>query len=53
MYRDTPKIIIEDASASMSSFAPYIQMEDLLEKLKLLNYDSEFVQQLKMKYINR
>ncbi|XP_032665430.1 intraflagellar transport protein 57 homolog isoform X2 [Odontomachus brunneus] len=28
-------------------------MEDLLEKLKLLNYDSEFVQDLKMKPINR
>ncbi|XP_011343402.1 intraflagellar transport protein 57 homolog isoform X2 [Ooceraea biroi] len=28
-------------------------MEDLLEKLKLLNYDAEFVQELKMKPISR
>ncbi|XP_008217705.1 intraflagellar transport protein 57 homolog [Nasonia vitripennis] len=53
MFRDTQKIIIEDAAAPSAAFAANIQMEDLLEKLKILNYDIEFVQELKMKYISR
>lgn len=31
----------------------YVLMEGLLDKLKLLNYDSEFTQEFKMKFINR
>ncbi|XP_043269962.1 intraflagellar transport protein 57 homolog [Venturia canescens] len=53
MYRETPKVIIEDGSAPSASYVVHIRMEDLLEKLKLLNYDTEFVQELKMKPINR
>ena len=53
MFREAPKIIIEDESAPSAAFAPNIQMEDLLEKLKILNYDIEFVQDLRMKYISR
>ena len=53
MYRDTPKIVIEDAVFPSAAFVVHIRMEDLLEKLKLLNYDMEFVQELKMKPINR
>ena len=53
MFRDSAKIIVEDAAAPSAAFAAYIRMEDLLEKLKLLNYDIEFLQELKMKDINR
>ncbi|GBN19299.1 Intraflagellar transport protein 57, partial [Araneus ventricosus] len=31
----------------------YVLMESLLDKLKLLNYDTEFSQEFKMKNINR
>ncbi|XP_034950679.1 intraflagellar transport protein 57 homolog [Chelonus insularis] len=53
MFRDGPKIVIEDNEAPSAPFVPYIWMEDLLEKLKILNYENEFVQELKMKPINR
>lgn len=32
---------------------PFLVMENLYDKLKLLNYDAEFVQNLKMKPIHR
>lgn len=35
------------------AYMMFILMESLLDKLKLLNYDTEFTQELKMKYINR
>lgn len=53
MFRDTPKIIVEDGTAPSAPYVIYIRMEDLLEKLKLLNYDVEFIQEFKMKPINR
>lgn len=53
MFRDSPKIVIDDANAPSALYVVNIRMEDLLEKLKLLNYDEEYVQQLKMKPINR
>ena len=53
MYRDSPKFLIEDPSAPAAVFGAFLRMEDLLEKLKLLNYDKEFVHDLKMKNINR
>ena len=53
MFRDSPKVIIEDPDAPSAEYTANIRMEDLLEKLKLLNYDVEFVQNLKMKYISR
>jgi len=53
MFRDNQKIIVEDGLAPSSPYIINITMEDLLEKLKLLNYDAEFVQELKMKPINR
>lgn len=53
MFRDTPKIIIEDASSPSASYVIYIKMEDLLEKLKLLHYDTEFLSEFKIKAINR
>ncbi|XP_029673373.1 intraflagellar transport protein 57 homolog [Formica exsecta] len=53
MFRDTQKIIVEDGLAPSASYVINMRMEDLLEKLKLLNYDAEFVQELRMKPINR
>lgn len=53
MYRDSQKIVVEDAQAPSASYIINVKMEDLVEKLKLLNYDAEFVQELKMKSINR
>ncbi|XP_050464526.1 intraflagellar transport protein 57 homolog [Cataglyphis hispanica] len=53
MFRDTPKITVEDELAPSASYVINTRMEDLLEKLKLLNYDAEFVQELRMKPINR
>ncbi|KZC09769.1 PREDICTED: intraflagellar transport protein 57 homolog [Dufourea novaeangliae] len=53
MFRDTPKIVIEDGSSPSASYIMYIRMEDLLEKLKLLNYDTEFLPEFKIKAINR
>ncbi|KAG8178120.1 hypothetical protein JTE90_020826, partial [Oedothorax gibbosus] len=35
------------------AYTLYTLMEGLLDKLKLLNYDSEFTQEFKMKFINR
>ncbi|CAG0895885.1 unnamed protein product [Cyprideis torosa] len=34
-------------------FMPFVVMDDLLDKLKLLNYDVEFQQEVKMKPLNR
>lgn len=34
-------------------YAPFILMESLLDKLKLLNHDKEFIRDLKMKPLNR
>lgn len=53
MFRDTKKIIVEDGLAPSASFVINVRMEDLLEKLKLLNYDAEFVQELRIKPINK
>nr|XP_033336954.1 intraflagellar transport protein 57 homolog isoform X1 [Megalopta genalis] len=53
MFRDTPKIVIEDGSSPSASYVMYVRMEDLLEKLKLLNYDAEFLPEFKIKAINR
>lgn len=35
------------------AYMMFVLMESLLDKLKLLNYDTEFTQEFKMKYINR
>ena len=34
-------------------YMPFVVMEDLLDKLKLLNYEIEFVSELKMRPLNR
>nr|XP_034173689.1 intraflagellar transport protein 57 homolog [Osmia lignaria]XP_034173690.1 intraflagellar transport protein 57 homolog [Osmia lignaria] len=53
MFREAPKVIIEDGSSPSAPYVVYIRMEDLLEKLKLLNYDTEFLPEFKIKAINR
>lgn len=53
MFRDSQKIVVEDETAPSAPYVINIRMEDLMEKLKLLNYDAEFVQELKIKPINR
>ncbi|CAL4060380.1 unnamed protein product, partial [Meganyctiphanes norvegica] len=35
------------------AYMPFVVMDDLLDKLKLLNYDKEFLQEQRMKPINR
>lgn len=35
------------------AYMPYVVMDDLLDKLKLLGYDHEFVIDLRMKPLNR
>ena len=34
-------------------FAPFLAMEDLLDKLKLLNYEKELVLKMRMRPLNR
>ncbi|KAJ8913943.1 hypothetical protein NQ315_015180 [Exocentrus adspersus] len=51
MMREEPKIISEKAQEF--SFAAFACMEDLLDKLKLLKYESEFLSGLKMKPIHK
>jgi len=34
-------------------YMPFVVMEDLLDKLKLLNYEEEFVKELRMRPLNR
>ncbi|KAG5878758.1 hypothetical protein JTB14_012128 [Gonioctena quinquepunctata] len=51
MIREEHKIISE--KEQQFSFAAYTRMEDLLDKLKLLNYESEFLRGLKMKPIHK
>ena len=40
-------------SAQGALFQPFICMEDLLDKLKLLNYEHEFIHELRMRPLNR
>lgn len=51
MYRSETKISTEKEEEN--SYVAYSSMEDLLEKLKILNYESEFILSLKMKPIHR
>ena len=43
----------ETESGPGVEFMPFVVMEDLLDKLKLLNYELEFVAELKMRPLNR
>nr|XP_022903462.1 intraflagellar transport protein 57 homolog isoform X1 [Onthophagus taurus] len=51
MLRTEPKILSDGDQEN--SFAPFVLMENLIEKLKILNFDEEFTTDLKMKRIHR
>jgi len=44
---------VDDESGPGMMFMPFVVMEDLLDKLKLLNYEQEFVSELRMRPLNR
>ena len=44
---------VEEEGGPGNLFMPFVVMEDLLDKLKLLNYEQEFVADLKMRPLNR
>ena len=44
---------VDDESGPGMMFMPFVVMEDLLDKLKLLNYEQEFVAELRMRPLNR
>ncbi|KAF5302271.1 hypothetical protein FQA39_LY10310 [Lamprigera yunnana] len=50
MYRTEEKIYFEN---DQDTFSSYIFMEDLLEKLKILKYETNFISNLKMKPIHK
>lgn len=51
MFRAEPRIRSEKEQEN--SFVGYVNMEDLLEKLKLLNYEQELLSELKMRPIHK
>lgn len=51
MFRAEPRIYSEKEQEN--SFVGYANMEDLLEKLKLLNYEAELLTNIKMRPIHR
>lgn len=51
MFRAEPRIYSEKEQEN--SFIGYATMEDLLEKLKLLNYEIELLSDLKMRPIHK
>jgi estrogen-related receptor beta like 1 len=47
-------LISEEADVGPgASYLTFVVMEELLDKLKLLRYDQEFIKALKMKPLNR
>lgn len=46
-----PKIVTD--KEQNNSYTGYVAMENLIDKLKILNFDSEFTSALKMKPIHK
>ena len=44
---------VESQAGPGAAFQPFIVMDALLDKLKLLNYEADFTAQLRMKPLNR
>ena len=44
---------MEEDSGPGLQFMPFVVMEDLLDKLKLLDYEIEFVSELRMRPLTR
>ena len=42
-----------DGGGPGAAYTPFVIMDDLLDKLKLLNYDREFILDLRIKPLNR
>lgn len=51
MFRPEPKVILENDIPNEA--IAIVCMEDLMEKLKLLNYENDFLKKLNMKPLNR
>lgn len=51
MFRPDPKVISENEPSDET--IAIICMEDLMEKLKLLNYENDFLKKLHLKPLNR
>jgi len=43
----------DDASSPASAFSVFIMMEDLIDKLKLLGYESQFVKEFNTKLLSK
>lgn len=43
----------EDPSDMVQMYQPFIMMEDLMDKLKVLNHEEEFIKALKMRPMNK
>ena len=47
------KPIMDDDQGPGALFKPFIMMEELLDKLKLLDYEREFTMEMRMRPLNR
>ena len=45
--------LIDEDLETQNVFLPFIQMDELFDKLKLMNYDMEFVKQCKVRPVNK
>lgn len=52
MFHPEPKIIIENEQKD-NSYYSYMIMDELIDKLNLLNYDKEILHELKLKPLSR
>lgn len=43
----------EDPTDPVQIYQPFIMMEDLMDKLKVLNHEEEFIKALKMRPMNK
>lgn len=44
---------VDDPSDPSLAYQPFMAMDDLMNKLKVLNYDDEFIKGLKMRPLSR
>ena len=46
-------VVDDDASSPASSFSVFVIMEDLIDKLKLLDYESQFAREFNTKLLSK
>lgn len=51
--KDDAAVALADEVGPGQTYLPFVVMEDLMDKLKLVNYDTEFTTQFKVKPISR